>query len=912
MARHVKAIPLCSLLVMIALVASAWHLVRTDQDHRLSAELTAAAVNVSTRLEAHVSTRLALGLHMRDHWIGEMGLPERTFLRVAYSVHAQFPDIQAINWIDPDGIIRWVAPIEGNEAARNLDVMKLDLPAAALRQARESGKAELSPPIPLAQGGLGIVTYIRLGTKDAPQGYINLVLRVLPLMQAALPRDQLTQFAIRITDGDSVLYNTTGSRQTDHHGVNRSIQIQNRTWELTLAPLRATMRRHESWIDEMVLAIGVAFSLATAWLIRLVMLRQLSVRENEARFRDIATVSSDWFWEMDENLCFTYISDRFEEVTGTKAEDRLGTRRWDPISNEELASRKWLEHMADLQAHRPFRDFEYSLDFDLGTTLYWRISGVPRFDAEGKFIGYRGSASNVTGQKFAARALDAAEEKLREILDKTPVAIVICDHPEDDAEPLPGRRVFVNAAMVEMFQATTKEELLGESITDTWVDQGEMQRLESIFRSGDTISGFECRRRRRDGTTIWTSINSLPIHFDGKDCTMLWIFDIDATKRMQLALQESEAQLRAVFDYTPVCINLKDLEGRYLWLNKPYEEWLGFPSDQIIGRRVRELLGDTEEVERVEAAEREVLRIGENYESEVRVVKDGKVFDRILIKFPVKADDGTVYGLGTVALDITERKQMETALETAKIQAERANAAKSEFLAHMSHDLRTPLNAIVGFSEIMSQQTFGPLGEAHYEEYVDLIHQSGRRLVSMVNDILDLSRIESGEYTLDLEEVDLRQVFEAARKRCAPTDINRPDIQLDIGVDLAPPHIHADERAVSQIVDNLLTNAIKYGGPDASIRLSWTTGPDGFGRLQVADTGPGIDPKELRKITQPFVRGGRAGNAGPRVAKPVEGVGLGLSIVSRLAELHGATVSIESEIGKGTAVTVTFPKSCLC
>jgi len=874
MARHVTAIPLCSALVMIALVTAAWHLVRADQEHRLSTELTAAAVNIATRLEAHVSTRLALGQHMRDHWIGENGLSETAFLRVAYSVHAQFSDIQAINWIDPNGIIRWVTPVEGNEAARNLDVTKLPVPAATLRQAQETGEARLSPPIKLAQGGLGIVSYIRLGSREMPDGFINLVLRVSPLVQKVLPRDQVDQFAIRISDGDSMLYDTMASRRTDRHEVNRLIRVQNRVWTLDVAPTGATLHRHQSWIDEMVLALGLAFSLATAWLIRLVMLRQLSVRENEARFRDIATVSSDWFWEMDENLVFTYISERFEEVTGIKVEDRLGTRRWDPISNEELASRKWVEHIADLHAHRPFRDFEYSLDFESDTTLYWRINGVPRFDAEGKFIGYRGSTSNVTGQKFAARALNAAEEKLREILDKTPVAIVICDHPDNITDPMPGRRVFVNAAMVSMFQATTKEELLGETIADTWVDQSEAQRLEAVFRTGEAVTGFECRRRRRDGTVIWTSINSLPIHFDGKDCTMLWIFDIDATKRMQLALQESEAQLRAVFDFTPVCINLKDLEGRYLWLNKPYEEWLGYPAERAIGRTVREVLGNTDEVRRVEAAEKEVLRTGENYESEVNIVRDdGATFDRILVKFPVKADDGTVYGLGTVAMDITERKQMEAALEMAKIQAERANAAKSEFLAHMSHDLRTPLNAIVGFSEIMSQKTFGALGDAHYEEYVDLIHQSGRRLVSMVNDILDLSRIESGEYTLDIEPVDLRQLLDAACKRCVPSASKRAHLNIDIDVDAEPPHVHADERAISQIVDNLLTNAIKYGGPEAEISLSWAVGPDGLGRLKVSDTGVGIDPKELERIRQPFVRGGHSGNLGARLARAVEGVG---------------------------------------
>lgn len=910
LARHFNVLAIIAATMMVGVVASAWHLIRNDQDRQLIAEMRGNAETVTAHLEAHIQTRLAIGLQLRDHWQEGHTYKEQEFRRLAHTTLSRFPDFQAINWVDPQGIIKWVTPLKGNEAARELNLRELAVPGSTLRDAETSGNIRVSPPIHLVQGDLGIVAYIPLRIDGAPAGVVNLVLRIKPLMDAVLPKDHGRRFGLHITDAENVVYHSMDTSAPPRYGTERSIRVGNRTWRISMSPSALALQRNGSFVDEMVLVVGLVFSAMISWLVRLVMMRQFSLRESEARFRDIATVSSDWFWEMDADLRFTYISDRYEEITGARIADRLGTLRWDPIEENELASKFWTDHMADLAAHRPFRNFEYAVDIGFEKKLYSRISGVPRFDVSGTFLGYRGSSTNITDQIFAARALAGADRKLREILDKTPVAIAIVDHPANADDPMPGRCVFVNDAMATMFGANSKEELLGQGSADTWVDIDEMRHLEMTFRLGKCLAGFECRRRRHDGTVVWASISSLPIQFDGKDCTMLWIFNIDETKRMQLALQESEARLRAVFDHTPVGMNLKDLEGRYLWVNKPFVDWLGHSHDDIVGKRAHDFLGPSEELDRIIAAEMEVLRTGMPEESEIRLAgPDGRVFNQILIKFPVKAPDGDIYGLGTVALDISDRKRMLAALEAAKVQAETANRAKSEFLAHMSHDLRTPLNAILGFSEMMAQKIFGPLGDPHYEQYADLIHQSGRRLVTMVNDILDLSRIESGEYTLTEEVLDMRAVFESSCQRCATFNAAGRFSALTIDVVENAPRLFADERAVSQIADNLLTNAIKYGGSEAAIQLRWSVEAEGQGQFQIADSGPGIAPAELERISQPFVRGGRENSAISQFANKVDGVGLGLSIVSRLAELHGARLHIDSTLGEGTTVTVMFPAS---
>jgi two-component system, cell cycle sensor histidine kinase PleC len=241
-------------------------------------------------------------------------------------------------------------------------------------------------------------------------------------------------------------------------------------------------------------------------------------------------------------------------------------------------------------------------------------------------------------------------------------------------------------------------------------------------------------------------------------------------------------------------------------------------------------------------------------------------------------------------------------------EAHKANLAKSELLASMSHDLRTPLNSIVGFSEMMREKVYGPVGEVHYQEYVELIHESGKYLISLVNDILDLSKIESGEYTLDESLIDVKGELKSSCLRRAPTFLGAKATRISIDAPDELPRLLADKRALSQMLDNLVSNAIKYSGSDAKIVVRWGTNPEGEGLLQVIDTGKGIPAEKLSHITQPFVQFNSSNASNPHISRVGEGVGLGLHIVLRLAELHQASLLIESKVDEGTSATVKFPK----
>ncbi len=252
-----------------------------------------------------------------------------------------------------------------------------------------------------------------------------------------------------------------------------------------------------------------------------------------------------------------------------------------------------------------------------------------------------------------------------------------------------------------------------------------------------------------------------------------------------------------------------------------------------------------------------------------------------------------------VTRDISERKAQETALTQSREEAERASLAKTHFLANMSHELRTPLNAIIGFSEILTDSTDGADKAVHNREYASLIHESGRHLLNVVNDILDMSRIETGKFEIFTEHFDPRPMIDICCQMVKPQLMSA---QLEIVQNVAPdlPEILADERACKQILLNLLSNAIKFSEPGGKVFVD-TSIIDGSMVMAISDTGVGISEHDLPRIGNPFIQADAAYN------RKHEGTGLGLSVVKGLVALHGGTMSIDSQEGIGTTVKVRLP-----
>ncbi|MBX9617230.1 MAG: HAMP domain-containing histidine kinase [Caulobacteraceae bacterium] len=258
--------------------------------------------------------------------------------------------------------------------------------------------------------------------------------------------------------------------------------------------------------------------------------------------------------------------------------------------------------------------------------------------------------------------------------------------------------------------------------------------------------------------------------------------------------------------------------------------------------------------------------------------------------------DGTAR-LIAQAFDATRQFATEIGLEAARADAEARNLGKTRFLANMSHELRTPLNAVLGFSDIMRQRLFGPLPQK-YADYADSIHQAGGHLLDLINDVLDVSKIEAERYELLRETFDAREVVSAAVALVRVTATEK-GVSLSSLLPDEPLGVDADRRALKQITLNLLSNAIKFTPSGGAVTLTLETiGP--YLELVVSDTGVGIAARDLKRLGRPFEQAGAA-------EQKAQGTGLGLSLVRSLAELHGGRMSLDSTLGEGTAVTIRMP-----
>jgi two-component system cell cycle sensor histidine kinase PleC len=250
---------------------------------------------------------------------------------------------------------------------------------------------------------------------------------------------------------------------------------------------------------------------------------------------------------------------------------------------------------------------------------------------------------------------------------------------------------------------------------------------------------------------------------------------------------------------------------------------------------------------------------------------------------------------------ITELEQAKSISDEARRRAESANIAKSRFLATMSHELRTPLNAVLGFSEVMKAEILGPHSVPTYKEYAKDIHESGQHLLNLINEILDLSRIEAGRYELQEEAVTLSDVAEDCH-RLLKLRAEKKGLKIIQNFQQGLPQIWADERAIRQVCLNLLSNAIKFTPSDGTISLTIGTTESGGQYLSVNDTGPGIPEEEIPRVLKSFGQGSLAHETAEG------GTGLGLPIVMGLTELHGGTFDIKSKLRQGTLVTITLPR----
>ncbi len=384
------------------------------------------------------------------------------------------------------------------------------------------------------------------------------------------------------------------------------------------------------------------------------------------------------------------------------------------------------------------------------------------------------------------------------------------------------------------------------------------------------------------------------------------LLSVEREVKTARSLVESEARFRDVAEIAGDWIWEMDADLRFVFLSPRFEELFPGEAANVIGKTRVDLQFSEQDQDRWTAHVEDMKhhRPFRDFEYPART-PSGEIYHIRISGKPVFDDRGRFYGYRGTGTDITEQKISEATLLASKEEAELANRAKSEFLANMSHELRTPLNSILGYSEMLASEILGPLGHPKYVDYAAAINASGTHLSNIIGDILDISKIEAGEATIEESEID---VNEAVRACTAMVEVRAQERRIRVAQHLSHslPHLRADELHVKQIVLNLLSNAVKFTPEGGHVAVTTRLGHDRSIEIVVADDGIGIRTQDIPKVLQPF------GQVAGSQVRGHEGTGLGLPICESLMRLHGGALQIDSEVGRGTAVTVVFPKERSC
>jgi PAS domain S-box-containing protein len=500
-------------------------------------------------------------------------------------------------------------------------------------------------------------------------------------------------------------------------------------------------------------------------------------------------------------------------------------------------------------------------------------------------------------RKKAEEALRASQELFSRVFRMSPDVLTITSADS-------GRYMAVSDSF-ERQHGYRPDEVIGRTSSDIgiWAEPGFRDRMLAELRAGRPVRDVETRMRHRSGDIRDAQVNADLMTWRGETCLLVNARDITERKRAAENLRTSEARLAGIIEITPAAIIVADQDRRIRLFNSGAEQIFGYAAAEAIGQPVEILM--PERFRREHGAH--VRGFGQAPEASRTMASRGELVGRRKDggEFPAaasisKLSVGNEMFFTVLLHDITERKRQERALVTAKEEAELANRAKTEFLANMSHELRTPLNAIIGFSEVISGEMFGPIGVERYREYAADICSSGQHLLNIINDILDVARVEVGKVELNEGAVSPTRLVESCM-RLVGERARRNGIALGSEIPAELPRLYVDERKLKQVLINLLANAVKFTPRDGSVSVIAEPTADGGLAIRVRDTGIGMKPEDIPKALAPF------GQVDGSLARRFEGAGLGLPLAKALTELHGGRLELDSAPGVGTTATVHLP-----
>lgn len=637
-----------------------------------------------------------------------------------------------------------------------------------------------------------------------------------------------------------------------------------------------------------------------------------ALRQNEERLQDITEAASDWIWEMDQNFRFTHLSDRFYELTGVAPDLVLGHPRWELAVDDDPL--KWRQHRQTLEQHAPFRDFIYQMNIPdrQGCRHYLRISGKPVHDAQGDFIGYRGTGADITAQVTAEMALRQSEARLRKIIDLVPHMIFAKDRT--------GKLLLANQAVAEAY-GTTVEELVGQPHRVVHPVAGEVQRmladdLEVIDRGQSKFIAEEIFTDHTGAQRILQT-TKIPYSEPGSTERALLGIAVDITDRIRAEneLMRVRLYLKSIIDSMPSVLVGVDPKGHITEFNTPAEQISDISREAAQGRFFGEVLPQLkDQMPQVQRA----IRQGRHIKTQrMTTTFHGEPHHIDVMVYPLIVN--TPIGAVIRVDDVTRQVRMENMM----VQTEKMLSIGG-LAAGMAHEINNPLGIILQNSQNIqrrlspdlasNQQAAATLGldleqinryleSRRILQFLRDIQEAGARAASIITDMLAYSRRSDLQFIpTDLSEILDRVVRLAAsdydlKKRYAFKNIQ---IERDYDASLGP--VPCDRTEIEQVILNLVKNAAQAmaeaATPAPTITLR-TRREANYARIEVLDNGPGMDADVCKRVFDPFFTTKAVG----------QGTGLGLSVSYFIVtEQHKGTLAVKSKPGQGACFTIRLPR----
>ncbi|HEX7926272.1 MAG TPA: PAS-domain containing protein [bacterium] len=885
--------PVALFLVLAVIPIGIWVFVDTREDTGLADLTDQYASNIATQIQAALAVRMSTFRALTERIANDPTYGAANFDASARRRMEELPGLAGLTWVDTTHIVRWGYPkTPAIVAMIGKDASKFPSAPYTLKAAR-TGIPAATPPTPLMLGGKGVVCAFPGFWNGQRIGSLGAVMAIDALMRVALGGSPSPNFNISVMDQGDTMYRAGATHGDSPFVAKRRIALLDREWAVVASPSAAYIAAHKTPTKALLLVVGLILSAGVALMYHAALDGRLRAEQNQLRFQEFAESATDWLWELDADLRYSYISPRVEAVYGFGPGKLIGQHRAELVWREDNPPEVLETYRLALAERRPFRNFEFRSRDATGNLVIARLSGMPTYDSAGRFTGYRGTGTNITDQVLARKATAEAEERLRMAMDTLPGGflfygpdgrLLMWNRFMSKVYPKAYPHFRVGMTFADMVNLVTPLHITGtgpelQRRKDRWIREfveERKQEEEIVLNDGKVIQAMDWRTP--DGATV-----SLR-------------FDVTDAKRREEQLRNVKSLLYDSIEAVPAAFLLWDEHERLTMWNSTVEQVNGTLQGRLrTGMHVEEFMDivsvdwkdSTSEAGRLAASKRRLADFRAAPNRSEAMLKDGRVIQIIDWR---SINNATV----SLSFDITDARRREEELRHAQ-----KMEAVGQMTGGIAHDFNNLLTVIIGYTEFLR---LGDRLSDRERESLGHVMGAAMRGAGLIKRLMMFSRAQPMEVAAVQPNRLIEELAPLLERTLGET------IELVTDLDPAVGTIASDRGQLENVMMNLAINsrdAMRHGGKLilATSRkpghLAQQTGPLVPGvEVRVTDTGEGMSEETLRRAFDPFFTTKGMG----------KGTGLGLSMVYTFAQAAHGNVTLHSALGQGTTVTLWLPE----